>query len=840
MDRFTRTREHYARALHRSHQSQTAATPPAADFLFDFDFKDSKLDLNLDVGNPAVQYDSTMRCQIDPSEAIGVAIPYGPPSEQQGRLDCPVTAEDGQHYTEERNERISSVPEVPNETHIKFSARCEEPSRNLPLCSIYSKQWREHVRRTVTPPEQMSDRVSADYADTFLKETSSDKSKLEGSDPESGSESDQESSPLPQETCPKDVDGASEGQPLPASILLESNTKENGKRLLKIWKWLLRPTKCWDKRPAVPSTNTSVETMLSNTITPCCKPSQGTSNQYQYQRIGEALRTRVAQKQAEAQDQISLPQQPTGSLRGGGSFVSVSNGRRWDNDPYNRHRSAHRHSSSSGSINRVVIYAENEDRLGRPVHHQPRRPRTPGDPSLWPFPRSPQNRNQDRTNGLRPPTRTPPGSTQTRTPVQRGPGRPTQSHDDRRGQGPERGIRRSSDRRPEHRTQTPGEQGPHLDSRPTSSSRTEDASPRELSEEPQNFRSTRQSDPGSHRTTTSGPPLEFDRRPKTSDDPNQTISQVAHSQPRPDTNSAHGTSIRISLGDGRVLSTPEYNALQEKRAGKRAARVEDTDQDRNASGPGAGSKAEEPQRGPCPASKEEGRANKSIFAEPSPKEIQIRPASQRGGSSGKSSTKREPSWVQQEGMVDKTQSRKPELARSSIEDPSRAAAIKVHPGKPRQATVDREGKKAASSVNVELDEHSRTTTIADLSSRHPSTRQQERSPPANASSQQSLGSTSSLRGRNSGVPGPARQQSTATTRAGEISIVDRPPLPNMLSSHPVATHPHQGTTTDPAQSTCLRSSDNGNGNGPRETATKEDSTGDAEGEPTWSFANLRL
>ncbi|OAL18169.1 hypothetical protein AYO22_10946 [Fonsecaea multimorphosa] len=794
MDRFTRTREHYARALHRSHQSQTAATPPAADFLFDFDFKDSKLDLNLDVGNPAVQYDSTMRCQIDPSEAIGVAIPYGPPSEQQGRLDCPVTAEDGQHYTEERNERISSVPEVPNETHIKFSARCEEPSRNLPLCSIYSKQWREHVRRTVTPPEQMSDRVSADYADTFLKETSSDKSKLEGSDPESGSESDQESSPLPQETCPKDVDGASEGQPLPASILLESNTKENGKRLLKIWKWLLRPTKCWDKRPAVPSTNTSVETMLSNTITPCCKPSQGTSNQYQYQRIGEALRTRVAQKQAEAQDQISLPQQPTARI----AIVLLA---------------VPSTASSSTLRMKIVLVAQfiislvdlepreihlcgpfldrlkTEIRIGLMVcvlrHEHPQEVRRPA--LLY------NEAQVDRRRAMM-----------------------TEGDKDQSG---EYGGPVIEDLSTAHRHQESKDPIWTLVRLPRAEQKT-----RALGNCLKN-----------HRT--------FDRLGKVILAPIALPLQDhpwTHSQPRPDTNSAHGTSIRISLGDGRVLSTPEYNALQEKRAGKRAARVEDTDQDRNASGPGAGSKAEEPQRGPCPASKEEGRANKSIFAEPSPKEIQIRPASQRGGSSGKSSTKREPSWVQQEGMVDKTQSRKPELARSSIEDPSRAAAIKVHPGKPRQATVDREGKKAASSVNVELDEHSRTTTIADLSSRHPSTRQQERSPPANASSQQSLGSTSSLRGRNSGVPGPARQQSTATTRAGEISIVDRPPLPNMLSSHPVATHPHQGTTTDPAQSTCLRSSDNGNGNGPRETATKEDSTGDAEGEPTWSFANLRL
>ncbi|KIW34174.1 uncharacterized protein PV07_00969 [Cladophialophora immunda] len=863
MDRFTRTREHYQRGLHRSRQQETPPTPPAADLVFDFDFKDSKLDLNFDIGHPVVQNDLMVRHQIDPSENIGVALSDGP-FQQRGRLGGPVTMEDEHSCLQQQNECLSSVPKVPSEPCLRFSTQCEKPSRNLPPCSIYSREWRERVRRTTTPPEPTADLVTTVNVIPFSERTSTDD--MNGShrpNPANRNQTDRETSPpLPSQTCPKNPDDGSEAQALQPDFMLEESTSQSRKRLSKIGKWLLRPRKHWDKKAAMSSTNMSVEKMLSNTPTPCPSSVQDTSKQHQHRRLGDALRTRVAQKQSEAQDQISQPRPLTASLRGGGNFNSVNTGRRWDNDQdtYNRRRrGAYRHSSSGifAVHNSVVIFAESEDRLDdihrphspsrRPIH-QPRRPRSPRDPPPWLFPRSPQNRNHDGADSLRPAGQTPPGNSQTRIQVHRRPGRRTLSHEDgRRGRRPEERTRIPGGRRPEHRTQGEGEHGCSGISRSTPPNQTDNTTPPRLSAESQSSQtsppkqpsSTGESAfhrPSSHRSTASGPPAKCNKRPEAGDELFQASSPAGPSRSQQHTDFARGTSIRISLNDGRVLSTTEYKALQEKRAGKAAVRLKSTDENRTISSPGVKGTGEEQPRGQGPASKEGSRRDKPISAEPSPKEVQIPPASPLEVPSGQSSPRREASGSQHGGTGGKTQSRKPELAQSSAKRSSLVADTKGHSTGPLLATDH--GNEAIASAKAELNERP-TTIIARASSLTPgsvfSTSQQHRSTAAGVSSQQSP-PTSSLPRETSGLTGPASQP--PTTRIGKISSV--------VDSPPARTSGKQGTALSnrpAARSNHLPSSDDGNS--PQEMKARNHDAGDApaetgtEGEPTWSFANLK-
>ncbi|KIW82079.1 hypothetical protein Z517_05106 [Fonsecaea pedrosoi CBS 271.37] len=129
--------------------------------------------------------------------------------------------------------------------------------------------------------------------------------------------------------------------------------------------------------------------------------------------------------------------------------------------------------------------------------------------------------------------------------------------------------------------------------------------------------------PCSLRSATSGPPTERIKRSETEDAPSQTTLQAGRwSQSGPRTPSSHAPSIRISLGDGRVLNTTEYRALQEKRAGTSAVRYNDMNDPRKESIPKAKSSVEERHHEQSPSSKDESGKDKSILAEFSPRRIE--------------------------------------------------------------------------------------------------------------------------------------------------------------------------------------------------------------------------
>ncbi|KAH0834334.1 hypothetical protein FOPE_03620 [Fonsecaea pedrosoi] len=538
MDRFTRTREHYLRGTHRDCPSETPSAPSVADLAFDFDFLDSKLDLSFDVGSPVVRDDSktSSLSPSDTNEGIGMALSDGLPYQRREHLDHLATREDGHNCGQRQNECISSGPIDPNETRIKFSGRCERPAKNLPPCSIYSREWRKRVRLTAAPREETSDHVSAEHANPSLKETSSDTTRPAPPQQVNWDDTDQESVPVPA-PGPKDVHKTNEGWPFPANTSLPADGKKHRKLFPLLRKWLLRPKKHSDKKATLSSADAGVEKVPLDTNTSCATSLHDTPNPQPFPRIGNALRKRVAQKQAEAQDQISLPRRRTGSLRGGGNLNSIQKGRQWDNDQgaHNRRRCGADRHESSGSIavhNNFVMFTEDEECLDNiqpphlfpnwPVRCQPRHPRFPRD--------QPQNRNQHGTDGFRPPTQTRPDNSQTSTQVQRRPDHGTPRHEnDRRGPRPGRQIRGSVIQSAGRRPQKPGHEASH----PTPPCQADYATPRELSEEcirsptspSHSPRPAHTSIPPNHpcslRSATSGPPTERIKGSETVDAPSQ-------------------------------------------------------------------------------------------------------------------------------------------------------------------------------------------------------------------------------------------------------------------------------------------------------------------------------
>ncbi|EXJ75176.1 uncharacterized protein A1O5_01872 [Cladophialophora psammophila CBS 110553] len=328
MDRFTRTRDHYLCGGYRreSRQPETPAAAPAADLTFDFDFKDSTLNLSFDIEKPFVKDEFTTKTtnQIDPSDDIGVALSDGPYCKERGQLKYSRIKKE-QNQELQQNGWISPVSEIPSEIHVRFSVRGEQPSRNLPPCSIYSREWRQRVRQMIAPPEQTAEHISAeDAVDISERNSTIVMGATELPDPENGAGADKEPSSLPKPSL-KSANRAAEGQPLHSSSPPESITKSSRKRLSTIGKWLLRPKTLWDKRTSNSTTNSSVQRILSNRSTSSSKAFQDTFNQHQNQRIGGALRARVARKQAEAQDQSFQGRRPTESLRGGDVDRTVAN-----------------------------------------------------------------------------------------------------------------------------------------------------------------------------------------------------------------------------------------------------------------------------------------------------------------------------------------------------------------------------------------------------------------------------------------------------------------------------------------------------------------------------------
>ncbi|OAP64810.1 hypothetical protein AYL99_00782 [Fonsecaea erecta] len=791
MDRFTRTKEYYLQGRHRCRQPETPPTSQSADFVFDFDFKDSKLDLSFDVGNSVDQSDRTVRHQIDPSESIGVALSDGP-YQQHGGLNCSPAIEDRRHCQKHRNEPISSIPDIPTETHIKFSSRCEQPSTNLPLCSIYSKAWRERVRRTITPPQQTLDHVSADRAAPFSEETSSELIESESTGPKSGNEADQESPPPPSpppppssppESCPEDVHEANERRNLLAGIPYEHNTKENGKRFSKIGEWLLRPKRRWDARVALCSPSTSVETMSSRTPTPSPSSSQDTSNQHH-------LRQNLCVVEATPTLSLQTPDGTTITVR---TIIADVAPTAIALQVFSLLTMV---SSYLPRMRIVVVTSAIRPHLAQCVT------------SLVDLERPETDLNGPILGRLHIGARD------------------LEAQAD--GHSAMKMTEEGKDSSKEHAGRVI-EDLSIAQRKQESKEFMEAATPRGLGEGRQNpitslpqqpsptSHSTQQSHPSSHQSTASRPPVESEKQPEQGDGPRQGASQAEPSQPQLDPNFPYGSSIRVLLGDGRVVSMSQYKTLQEKRAGKKKAA----------------------------APRGESTGIKSMFAAlSSKKKTQKSPASlQRAVLSTKASPRRETSTLQQQGPGDKAQSEKPAWARSSAEEPLHAADPESQSSSPFGATAN--GKQVAKSPNVQAGEHSAANTIPGPSTRQRpspvsdlSTSRQQGSPTATASSPQSLSSTSTSvipAGRTSDVPGPAAsQQSTTATTVPAVSSVDPPP-PSLL---PPSSDNQRSTARSTPDTTTAQETEARKDGASYPLAQVE--TQEEEEEPTWSFANLKL
>ncbi|KIW98008.1 uncharacterized protein Z519_01592 [Cladophialophora bantiana CBS 173.52] len=756
MDRFTRTKEHYLRGRYRreSRQPETPAAPPAADLTFDFDSKDSTLDLSFDIEKPFVKDEFTTKTtnQIEPSDDIGVALSDGPSCKERAQLKCSRIKEEQNQCVPQPNEWISPVPEVPSEIHVRFSVRGEQPSRNLPPCSIYSREWRQRVRRIIAPPEQTAEYISAeDAVDMSERNSTNVMGSTELPDPENGDGADKEPSLLPKPSL-KSANKAAEEQPLHSSSPPESITKSSRKRLSTIGKWLLRPKTLWGKRASISITNPSVQRMLSNTPTSSSKSFQDATNQNQNQRIGGAFRARVSPKQAEAQDQFFLGRHPTESLRGGGNFDSVNTSHQWgnDHDAFNRHRRGpHRRQSSENSLTHIQI--------------------------------------------------------------QRRPSRRTRGFDDRGVQRPEQSAQKPSNRKPKRLTQEPGDPGSTRTSPSTLANQAEDTPPHGLLDETQSSHTplshrpspicepTQQSHSSSHHSDPSPPIAVCNEQPDTRDNSCQAPPQAGPSLPQQRIPSTHRTSIRISVSDGRVLSTAEYKALPEKRAGMKAITLQDRDENQNKSVNGVESKVEGPRHERRPASRGGTRLDKSTFAGPFPKELQTPGAPQLEAKTEKTTPEGGASRLQKGVAGVKAQSRKPVLWKSTTGRPPVAADTKAHSAGPLLPTDH--GKEEAN-INVKSNEHS--TAITGPSSQHPaavpssSTRQQH-STTAQTSSQQSLTASASNR-RNAAAAGSAAEQPT-TIPVGEASVVGPSPVSSLSKRQ--GTGSRQDATT--GESSRLRS-----------------------------------
>ncbi|OCT44635.1 hypothetical protein CLCR_06223 [Cladophialophora carrionii] len=167
MDRFTRIRDHYLKGQARTDAQKAeqspatpGATPGSAAYLaFDFDFTAFNIDLTLGVGSSSSKFSSASTAQPGDlhNGQIGIAMSdYGQPA-QRGRSRVPTFSTISIHKPNEptayHEEVLAPVPSVPDEMRIRFTTRDEEESMR-PSCSIYSKEWRQRVRKIITPAEQ--------------------------------------------------------------------------------------------------------------------------------------------------------------------------------------------------------------------------------------------------------------------------------------------------------------------------------------------------------------------------------------------------------------------------------------------------------------------------------------------------------------------------------------------------------------------------------------------------------------------------------------------------------------------------------------------------------------
>jgi hypothetical protein len=157
MDRFTRTKEYYTRHSYYKRldeQTPTKTANAVAEQPFDFDFNNDGPDLKLDAANTSSRESMLDRVpagshkELSPLPVMQTQCPtlWGDPAQPvKHASDLPSVA----------GESITAISQI-CDGHVHYSAYCNTPKS--PAHSIYSKDWRNRVRRAFTPHKVSSAR----------------------------------------------------------------------------------------------------------------------------------------------------------------------------------------------------------------------------------------------------------------------------------------------------------------------------------------------------------------------------------------------------------------------------------------------------------------------------------------------------------------------------------------------------------------------------------------------------------------------------------------------------------------------------------------------------------
>lgn len=242
MDRFTRTREYYltqhqAQGRHKDEAPTSSLTSP----VFDFDFKDPRLDLTLDMEN-MVSTDSRSQPSDTRDTDIGVAVTKDPVSSERRRLikrkPVPVASKTHGEPTM-RDDVHTSVPPIPDDILVRFASRCNDGQKN-PSCSITSKVWRRRFKDTITSPLKKASSMPTEDTRGDTKQAPSDKKTSTNFQEEHKVGDAKQRPPLSNEPA-KGADKQTEtplSQPHQTNLLTESETLPHKKKFPIIKKML--------------------------------------------------------------------------------------------------------------------------------------------------------------------------------------------------------------------------------------------------------------------------------------------------------------------------------------------------------------------------------------------------------------------------------------------------------------------------------------------------------------------------------------------------------------------------------------------------------------------------
>ncbi|KIW63927.1 hypothetical protein PV04_08891 [Phialophora macrospora] len=522
MDRFTRTREHYLRGQAQTELRKVDQAPAPSlvasaskgDVAFDFGFTASDIDLTLGVGSSSssrLSPPSTAQGGDFRSDQIGIAISDNSKTPQHGHLrvptPCHVTIRKPNQRGADQDEGIAPVPPIPDNMHIRFTTRDVMKSKR-PACSIYSKEWRRRVRKTVTPPEQTACGESAEDSDVKFNNVNGDMATVKPSlDADrlvgaGGSSSLENQSSTVTERQTMGVESMALQTNSPDQDV-ERNKNKKKKRSLAIgkvlsaFKTLRQRTRSeyytardpqQDNIMNVPTPTSS--SVAAPTASSASTLSQGSDSQHHNHRLGTALCATVVEKQRRARSQ-EHPEDGAGSsglLRGGGNVNSTYPDYICEVEeihyPMGFFGQRLPRSQRQRSHIEVGIAGEEDDGMsldssppGSPHRRHGRHHGFPGLEPLWRRPRSPPP-NPPRTGEWTPPPGTPrngspvnidPFPSPGRRRIQGGPrpgrgwGRPEHqfqgSSNHRRGRRPGRSREREpGDRRHTHRARRPQRQ----------------------------------------------------------------------------------------------------------------------------------------------------------------------------------------------------------------------------------------------------------------------------------------------------------------------------------------------------------------------------------------------